>query len=341
MKQDNKLKTFNYCTQAAESFEEFAMRLPEQAGLAPTLEDFLVDYLVSSVKFMLPDNGSLFADHDYKPSMFDLLRLPYPACALEFQASDELYNPASGLAQSKKRISLCFDPRRLSQVQQGRLVELAERDIFASLPQNCLAILAVFEAENVWAAGMGLVVIDLDNDRPINAKEAAGPLSDRIPGHVLAPQLGVRTTKHGLPAQFISFGLRCRLMGLSEDEAFTNLYIDTADEVRAAYEFLGAINCVNVTTSVLAAPRLLNEKRKKKGKHLFFDYQVLNLQASQGGDAGFGLSASPRSHLRRGHIRRLGEKFGNKILWINATMVKPGETPLPQGYIVKALKRLS
>lgn len=331
----------HYCTHAIEFFKDLSKELPLQLGVPADLEDFLIESLTTAVKFLLPDNGYLFAGpHDFKPAMFDLLRLPFPVCALEFTATEELYAAGSGLHHAVKRIALCFNPRALTPLQTQRLAGLTEHSTLASLrlPERCLAVLSIYEAQGVWGASVGMVVVDLDNDQPMplaNASEATvGPGWSNLAANVEArihPEGASgpnrRMSKHGLPVTFHPFPGRSRLVGQSQDEALEALYIDTIDEMRAAYEFLAAINCANVDTSELPPPRMLNEKRAKKGKTLFYPYKVLNLNAHAGDGDGMGTHASPRTHLRRGHIRRLGEKFGNKVLWINATTVNLSKSP--------------
>ena len=115
----------HYCTHAAQYFQEVALQKASN-GLDNNYELFLAQYLQESIKFFLPDNGHLFSDHDYKPSMFELQKLPFPACALEFAAGDELYVKESGMFQSTKRIALCFDPHQLPEIQRTRLAHLLD-----------------------------------------------------------------------------------------------------------------------------------------------------------------------------------------------------------------------
>lgn len=75
----------------------------------------------------------------------------------------------------------------------------------------------------------------------------------------------------------------------------------------------------NVKTIVESAGSKLNVKRERSGKLPLYSYKVLNVDgelwgtSSQHGDgAGF------RSHMRRGHIRRLDE---NRRVWVRATLV--------------------
>lgn len=87
--------------------------------------------------------------------------------------------------------------------------------------------------------------------------------------------------------------------------------------------FLAALNCSNVKQYVLPKPKIpVNSKGKpKQGKQPFFSYKILTIdtqsQQPQSNTTGGGTHASPRVHLRRGHIRRLP----NKTVWVNACVV--------------------
>lgn len=82
------------------------------------------------------------------------------------------------------------------------------------------------------------------------------------------------------------------------------------------------LNCANVTITEIVAPKMLNKKRKAKGKTPFFSYRVLQVSAPResGGPGVGGQHTSPRAHLRRGHIRRLEEK----TVWVRPAVVNPG-----------------
>lgn len=337
----------HYSTHAVDFLEDVCRTL-SMAGVPVNYERFIIGLLHAAVKFVLPESGYLFAEHDYEPKMFELQRLPYPVCAMEFRAGPELYAEGSGLHNSLKRIALCFDPHALTGEQQSRFESLI-RSAMSKLPVRCLAITAVFSGENAdWGAAVGFVLVDLDSDRPVLLSERS-----LLPGHSLDERLlsdlgGNRIqgtpSKHALPSTFLAIPERAELMGQSPGDALEALYIDTLDEVRTTYEFLAALNCSNVGAVDIAAPKKLNLKRAKTGKTQFFAYKILDLglvtdaSPSAGGSAG----TSPRAHLRRGHIRRLGEKFGNRSLWINATIVnahRPDE--LSMMYKIRPKTRVS
>lgn len=96
---------------------------------------------------------------------------------------------------------------------------------------------------------------------------------------------------------------------------------DYFDELGVIADFLAALSCRNVITVDGPAPSVaLNKARQKRGKQPFFTYKVLTIEVpndSVEGPPRGGTHASPRVHLRRGHIRHLPS--GN--VWVNAAVV--------------------
>lgn len=326
----------NYSTHAGEFMTKTAKQLSAELGISTDLEEFFAQYLSEAIVFLLPDNGYLFEDHDFKPSMYDLQRLPYPMCALEFTATDELFNPTSGLAQSKKRIALCFDPHQLPDNQKARLTRLRGREFLATLPPRCMCVMSLFELEDLWSGSVGIVLVNLDGDTPMKLSDSPNDLRELT--RRVEDKFAGEKTEHGLPVDFLAFPERARLVGQSPEQAMEAIYIDTLDEIRTTYEFLAAINCSNVGTVEIPAPKMLNLKRAKKNKPLFRPYKVLDLGVVSvaAGDSG-GTHASPRAHLRRGHIRRLGARSNNRTIWVNATRVNTSRgDPISKIYRVKS-----
>lgn len=103
-----------------------------------------------------------------------------------------------------------------------------------------------------------------------------------------------------------------------KDAASKQVCIDTAS---VAFAFLNALQCSNVHVA-RSEPRKAG--RKVKAALPFDTYHVLTIDVpgmpgERGGSGG--AHRSPREHLRRGHIRRLGD--GRRI-WVNATVVAAG-----------------
>ena len=96
---------------------------------------------------------------------------------------------------------------------------------------------------------------------------------------------------------------------------------DYISETRAIFQLCAALACTNVSTEVVRPNR---EARESRPASPLFDYHVLMIQPGAerhpSEDRG-GSHASPRTHLRRGHIRRLST--GPRI-WVNSCVVSPG-----------------
>lgn len=74
----------------------------------------------------------------------------------------------------------------------------------------------------------------------------------------------------------------------------------------AIMQTLILLSCNNVKTVRTEEPVKLNAKRAKSGKPPFVSYHILDVPGHETSDAELGgTHASPRFHLRRGHVRRL------------------------------------
>lgn len=107
---------------------------------------------------------------------------------------------------------------------------------------------------------------------------------------------------------------------LRRGDAKSLLIKDNSLEIQAVVEFAAALSCTNVTTEVIRPNR---EARAARPGSTLFDYHILVLDPSKvrepGEDLG-GSHASPRTHLRRGHVRR--HPTAGRI-WVNSCVVNP------------------
>ena len=131
--------------------------------------------------------------------------------------------------------------------------------------------------------------------------------------------------------QFVDYGIYI-FIGPEEHKLFS--YVDytkydpdmealdiesTSDSVSIVVTVLKILECSNVSESNNIPPAKLNKKRNKKGKLLLFEYKTLVITGggnSSGSHQG-GTHASPRLHMRRGHIRRLR----TTTVWVRSCMV--------------------
>ena len=269
----------HYCTQAIERFSALAKVLPARLGIPPDFELLLCEMMQASVKYALPENAYMFAEQDFKPWMFDRQELPHPVCALEFTATRARHAADSGLVFADKRIVLCFDPWSLPPEQVARLSRLVDAVFLEDAPRRCLAVMVLYEANGAWDAALGVVLIDLDKHHPVVLNDVPNTNPLRTLSDRAATRLRSATAPsvHALPATYRTFPTLSRLAGQSAEAASEALYIDTLDEVRAAYEFQAAVNSAQVRTYEVPAPAKLNDKRRRNGKVPFFSYRLLDL----------------------------------------------------------------
>lgn len=119
----------------------------------------------------------------------------------------------------------------------------------------------------------------------------------------------------------------------TSDVRFLESFVIKSSEVviRLIYDFLAVTNCSNtVIEEAIKAGKHINKSRAKKGKAPLFDYKILALDfASKGLANGQGENREnfKRSHLRRGHIRKLKDK----TIWVNGCLVNGKK----KGYVQK------
>ena len=102
------------------------------------------------------------------------------------------------------------------------------------------------------------------------------------------------------------------------DLSDTNLWVlQKFFQIAIAIEVFSCSNVIAVNND---PPKFINAKRIQKGKQPFFSYKTLHIKDGNvsNKNRGEGTHASPRLHLRRGHIRRYAS--GERV-WVRATLV--------------------
>lgn len=102
----------------------------------------------------------------------------------------------------------------------------------------------------------------------------------------------------------------------------------TLEQVSASSMLAGlaVLNCSNIVTRRHDPDPKLQKARAKRGKQPLFSYHTLEIDPQASREAGVdqgGTHASPRVHLRRGHIRKFAP---GKWCWVRETIVR-GITP--------------
>ena len=315
------MEALNYCTHAIEGLQNSAQNFMQD--MPSTHKNILrvAELLKQAIKFRLPDNGDLFEDGlRALPAIF---RLPYPIVAAEFQITSNglgqgpLAICGETLDRSTKRIALAIEINADNYDIYSWMLSPQKYDLLTS--DGAIAIIPVFyvDAKQHWAIPpLGIVI----PSRKIDDNTILFNKTKELYGGSL-PQ-GVKR----LPLEIHATDLMPEYASKLEQENGLSYVMATAqqdshDESRAILGLIEILSCNNVSTATIEAPKSLNKRRTAKGKVPMFEFKVLTLDFQDSPEATTkslgGTHASPRIHLRRGHIRRLPEKN----VWVNATVV--------------------
>ena len=329
------IQPLNYSAHAIEDLSAFAGTLRHLAPQSAHVLDRLIDMLRQSVKFILPNCCELIDPDDMKQTHLDLVRLPFPCVAFEApwdKGADALQQVGEfRQTLATKRIALCWEALPEYELLSGLY------SILSAFPEGGAFIVPIYwgPEHKTWTVALGGTFLPYDNTMDARTSENTLPAS-RI-AHAAAIEAGLAKAN---AKQFRAepFYLLPELYdqvlasyGGDREKAYAQIMLDSRDETMMLVQACSVMNCANVGTATIEPPAALNKKRLASGKQPFFSYKVLQLtgegKASSGGDAG-GSHASPRTHLRRGHLRRLP----NKTVWVRPTMV--GVSP-DAGFVVK------
>lgn len=276
--------------------------------LAPTLH--------AAPKFVLPEGGRVIEDAEGIARIYPGLRFPYPVQVLEFQAKGVI---AQHEVRSSKRLSIVWDSR-----QGGRPTEILDRFLMRPHAEDPVFIQSIFYIDHLdaWVVNPGLSELLLD-ETPLRMRPTDLPNSE------------LHLVQHRLPGDFarpcfpVAWHLYEEVPLAKLDAAICRVSADGADELEAALAFGAITACANIRAERIEPDAKLNRKKAKSGKVPAFPVHVLHVEngaytaaPSKGNQHGAG-HASPRTHLRRGHIRRLIDRN----VWVNSAVVNHGKSP--------------
>jgi hypothetical protein len=321
------IQPLNYCAHAIEDLKRSEADCRDTMPISAAVFRGVIELLQRSIKFILPNRADLVAVGDLRQAHIDLVRLPYPCVAFESPwEQDAVFIQRDGPFQerlSNKRIALCWEPDPRFELLPGL------HSVLRAYPQGGVFVLPIIwtPERSRWHLALGGSFFPYENqlekrlpadalpNLPAPSREAmeavrgAGLAADDAPQFRCEPF-------HVLPEYF---EWAVRELG-SRDKAFTNIILDSRDEVMTLVKACSVINCANVGAATIEPQAALNKKRLASGKQPFFTYKVLQLTGEGRADvasAAGGAHASPRMHLRRGHLRRLQ----SKVIWVRPTMV--------------------
>lgn len=325
MKNDQ-VQVLNYCAHAIEDLRELEAAIRGTAPESARVLRRLIDMLGHSVKFILPNGCNLIDQDELRQAHLDLTRLPFPCVA--FEAPWEKDGGIEQLGEfeqtpATKRIALCWEARPEYELLPGL------NRILEAFPGGGAFILPIYwgPEHQLWTVGLGGTFLPYENAIQDSSIEEALPASRIAHAATVEAGLAKPKAKHFRAEPFYAlpefYEKTLAAYGGNREKAFAQIMLDSRDETMMLVQVCSVINCANVTTADVSASTALNKKRQAKGKQPFFSYKVLQLsdERREAGKSGAGGNhASPRMHLRRGHLRRLE----SKVVWVRPAMVNAG-----------------
>lgn len=325
MKND-RVQVLNYCTHAIEDLRGQEVILRGVAPESARVFQRLINMLQRSIKFILPNCCDLIDPSELRQAHLDLTRLPFPCIAFEVpwdkkdrieQLGEFPQTPAT------KRIALCWEASSEYELLPGL------NGILEAFPEGGVFVLPIYWGPEYrrWTVALGGSFVPHNNTLQDMKLEESLPASRIADTAAIKAGLATSNAKRFRAEPFYVlpelYAKTLATYGGNIEKVYAQIILDSRDEVQTVVQACSVINCANVTTAEISAPAALNKKRQAKGKQPFFSYKVLQLtgESWEAAKGGAGRShASPRMHLRRGHLRRLK----SKVIWVRPTMVNAG-----------------
>ena len=300
----------NYASAAVAGLKE---KLPMFGSSDHQVISALIDQIGRSVHFSVPENGEIFSDGFRGLTGLDV-RLPFPEITIGYHVSREETHP-----------ELTQVPRRLVVASMVRTEDLRARLKNHALPggiesEHLIHVAAVSDFDNGrgwvpmagvycilssgWDQYEGKVLLNGFHEGRGNAGIAGFPI-------VYLPDLATGYLRN---------------LHYNEELFWKSLCNDVGAEAAVTMELCEALTCTNVDIATIQSVRpSVNERRTRDGKLPLYDIRTLEIVPRSSGKpemAAAGYScidrASPRQHLRRGHIRRLDS---GRNIWVSACSV--------------------
>jgi hypothetical protein len=304
----------NYTTKAIEALLSFPC--PGAPGMQTGMR-YLTDKLRAAQIFVLGSSGELLDRGKPRPEVPGVVfKPPFPVVALEYEASrHEWGNDVWNGTRCSRRIALAWD------WQDD--VPPALRDWHApNLPPGVVvASIAFFDDSGCWMPISAAAHLPYEGGWEV--RDQADPFRHAL---LEAGRLSLAQSRtRGYQMNFVGLlpeALAKGALHAGHNMMLQSVQADLMDEANAYTDFCYALACKNVTTQRHEAPAALNRQRIKHGRLPLKDFHVLELAGGgqmPGAGAPGGERSAARSHLRRGHIRRLDEQ---RVTWVNSTVVR-------------------
>lgn len=296
------MRRINHSSQAIKSFLAEVSRADLKQS-DKLMFSWLANTLQGGVKFVIPDANMIFDGGDTTRGM-ELVRLPYPVTVLEYEVEGAIGDEQ---VVAPKRIALCISPSSPSLDTIQGLFRDNQSEVLTRDDEDGIYIVAMFELAGAWFVPPVLSFVRSEPDPTENPRRTAS------------------NSRWAQQFRMLPLPIEASLQSYSGTgkQIADDLLHDVHDEVNSAVTFCKLMNCSNVHEQVIPAPKAINAARARKGKLPLFEYRTLVVDVtsiardrsdSQGERSE---RASPRQHLRRGHIRRIADR----VVWVNAAVV--------------------
>ena len=282
------MEHYNYCGYALADYKKFRRLLEENAKpSAIIVSDFLHKLLHKSQKFIMPEHGlvrDLSEDEiaNLKCALDDS-KLPYDCVSLEYSSF------------GKQNIILAF---------AKNLIDDSVKFIF---DYDSEYYFWHFVREKYWLPHHYGGFLRKDVDIFDNYTELL------LKSPILLGEVGLELLENDME-DFVT--------NMDEDSNLALYFKDLQNSAMTLLLFLNAINCSNVTVEKASpAKRSVLQKTSPKA---YYEHHFLRIDTNSKNVSSVALGgshASPREHVRRGHVRRLAD---GKTIWINDTVVNAG-----------------
>lgn len=312
-------QTLNYSRQIVDFFtsEKF---IPFQNSPESGCIFDLVELLDQSVKFILPERGEILESisNEFKRDWIDLMFMPYPISAFEipFNYDGLEVEQVDGLAhqiEAPKRVALCWNPKDPNPTIQRINKIIANYDVF-KLSENYII------GDPDTYDGFCMVVFFYDN-RDKEWKHTAAGAFYPYDINVDSDQIGLAGRPINVFPDLLQYHYIYQHNG-NRETLLQQIWHDISYETWCVLQACCVLNCENISTRDIVPPAKIQKHRVKNKQAPLYIYKTLEIKATGVGydsqNSASGSGSSKKTHLRRGHLRRLQSK---KVIWVKSAIV--------------------
>ncbi|TAN06845.1 MAG: hypothetical protein EPN36_03695 [Rhodanobacteraceae bacterium] len=314
-------QVFNYAAKARKFIEGTLVGMHTRAGFYADAHsaEFISDLIGRAVHFHLPDSGRIL-DDELRGLWGEEVRLPYPIMTIEYRATGET---APGAREVPERLAVACETT-IDALPWAPAADTAE-GLWPDDHRCVLVIPLSGSGSDTWTIDPIAVAMPMVPVFSPSAAEKAD-LDVSTPPDYFRREPGKKGCVMAAAGLIVQPGVMEQTYLRFGERAYNEIMADSTMEAMAVLGLVEALSCTNVTTEIAqAGDAALNARRARQGKLPLFETRTLVIvpgRSTGGVSFGTGHHASPRQHLRRGHIRRLQD---GKKTWVNACVVGAAE----------------